>query len=84
MINTVSHTLRVYLADIAVNGVMVYSLFTSLVVSDVTDSDEGSYTCLVQGTDAEASVQLSITENITTIVQEQFTTDVLSGQISQK
>ena len=66
--------------DAAVNGVMVSSRFTILTISDVKDSDEGTYTCFVQGTDAEASVQLSITGSITTIVQEQFTTDVLSGQ----
>ena len=67
------------ISNTAVDGVMVSSRFTSLVISDVTDSDEGTYTCFVQGTDAEATVQLSITGSIT-IIQEQFTTDVLSGQ----
>ena len=68
------------ISNTAVNGVMVSSRFTTLTISDVTDSDEGTYTCFVQGTDAEATVQLSITGSITKIVQEQFTTDVLSGQ----
>ena len=66
-------------SDTAVNGVMVSSRITFLTIFDVTDSDEGTYTCFVQGTDAEATVQLSITGSIT-IIQEQFTTDVLSGQ----
>ena len=49
------------ISDAAVNGVMVSSRFTTLTISDVTDSDAGTYTCFVQGTDAESSVQLSIT-----------------------
>ena len=49
------------ISNTAVNGVMVSSRFTTLTISDVTDSDEGTYNCFVQGTDAEDTVQLNVT-----------------------
>lgn len=48
-------------ADKGVNGEKVSSRYSSLTISDVIDSDEGNYTCFIEGTDLEASVLLSVT-----------------------